>query len=113
MNICHLHLHVRDRDVSEHFYAQWLHLRVQRREAELTFMSDLALMEDPSPARLPAWFHFGCKLASGAEVESLCSAMSAAGLTIRKSLYRDESFSSFRVEDPDGYAIELDWEAPP
>ncbi len=118
MNVQHLHLHVRDRRLAEGFYQEWLGLKVTRRGAALTFMSDaagfdLALMDDSAPAPMPAWFHFGCRLASADDVAALHDTMAERGLTIAKGLYRDDTLASFRVRDPDGYAIEIYWEAPP
>ena len=117
MNIQHLHLHVRDRSVSEAFYQEWLGMRVARRGECLTFMTDgaefdLALMQDAEAAPLPSWFHFGCKLPSAKEVEALHSKMVERGLAIAKTLCQGETLASFRVRDPDGHAIEIYWEQP-
>jgi catechol 2,3-dioxygenase-like lactoylglutathione lyase family enzyme len=116
MNITHLHLHVKDRSASERFYENWLGLRVGRRGKALTFLTDdagfdLALMDDSSPGDMPRWFHFGTKLESADAVSSLHERMAAASVTILKPLYRDEMLTSFRCTDPDGYAIEIYWEA--
>jgi catechol-2,3-dioxygenase len=117
MNIQHLHIHVRDRTVAEAFYEEWLGLKVARRGERITFMADgvgfdLALMQDDEAAPLPAWFHFGCKLPTAAEVESLHAAMLEHGLPMVKPLHRDKTMTSFRVRDPDGYSIEIYWEEP-
>jgi catechol-2,3-dioxygenase len=117
MHIAHLHLHTRDRPAAEAFYERWLRLTVDRRGDRLSFLTDghgfdLALMDDPEPAALPAWFHFGVKLASADEVQAAYDEMARSGLTIRKPLYRDDDLASFRVEDPDRHAIEVYWERP-
>lgn len=117
MELTHLHLHTRNRSTAEAFYADWLGMTVDRQGECLTFMTDgqgfdLALMDDPNPAPMPAWFHFGTRLGSAALVREAYRRMAGAGLTIRKPLYEDESLSTFRVEDPDGYAIEIYWERP-
>ena len=117
MKLTHLHLHTRNRSTAEAFYADWLGLSVDRKGECLTFMTDgqgfdLALMDDPDPTPTPAWFHFGTKVGSAELVRETYQRMAGAGLKIRKPLYEDESLSSFRVEDPDGYAIEIYWERP-
>jgi catechol 2,3-dioxygenase-like lactoylglutathione lyase family enzyme len=117
MNIQHLHIHVRDRAVSEAFYAKWLSLRVARRGSSLTFMTDtrgfdLALMADVQPTALPEWFHFGCRLPSAHAVTELHAAMLRdGGVPIAMDLYQDEGLVSFKAKDPDGYRIEFYWEA--
>ena len=116
MKIKHLHLHVRDRATSEKFYEEWLGLHVTRRFESLTFMGDgdgfdLALAEDKSLKGMPEWFHFGTRLTSADAVRDLFERMRAAAIPIGKDLYRDDSITSFRCTDPDGYAIEVYWEA--
>jgi catechol-2,3-dioxygenase len=116
MNLKHLHLHVRDRQAAEGFYSAWMGMAVARRGERLTFMSDgsgfdLALMDDQAPAPMPPWFHFGFRLASAPEVIDLHTRMGASGINILKPLYQDDSLVSFRCADPDGYAIEIYWEA--
>jgi catechol-2,3-dioxygenase len=116
MNLKHLHLHVRDRTASERFYETWLGLRVAQRGETTTFMNDgdgfdLALMDDESPAEMPPWFHFGTKLGTAADVVATHERMKQASVPIAKPLYRDEMLVSFRCTDPDGYAIEIYWEA--
>jgi catechol 2,3-dioxygenase-like lactoylglutathione lyase family enzyme len=115
MNLKHLHLHVRNRSLSQAFYGEWLGLTVARSDKSLTFMSDgahfaLALMSDPSPAPMPSWFHFGFAVGSGEEAVSLHDRMQARGVRIVRALYRDENLVSFRCADPDQYVIEIYWE---
>jgi len=116
LNLNHLHLHVRDREAAERFYAAWMGMKVARRGERLTFMTDaagfeLALMDDRAPAAMPSWFHFGFKLPSAQQVTDLHDRMRASGIVILKPLYQDESLVSFRCADPDRYPIELYWEA--
>jgi catechol 2,3-dioxygenase-like lactoylglutathione lyase family enzyme len=117
MNLQHLHIHVRNRSIAEVFYVRWLKLRVARRGTNLTFMSDelgfdLALMSEAAPEKMPAWFHFGCKLSSADAVVALHDEMVAAGVPIARPLHQDQVFASFRAADPDGYKIEFYWEKP-
>jgi catechol-2,3-dioxygenase len=115
MKLKHLHLHVRDRPISESFYSTWLGMSVKRRGPSLTFLSDgdgfdLALMDDRTPHPMPGWFHFGFRLTSPREVVDFHRRMSESGVAIVKALHEDESLVSFRCADPDGHAIELYWE---
>jgi len=116
MALQHLHLHVRDRYVAERFYEGWFGLGMQRRGSQTSFMTDergflLALMSDPSPAPLPPWFHFGFRQASADAVLLLHGQMVLSGVDIRQPVYQDESLVSYRCADPDGYLIEVFWEA--
>ena len=115
MDLKHLHLHVSNRPRAEAFYEKWFGMKVGQRLDGLTFLNDgcgfdLALMDDASPAPMPAWFHFGFRLASADAVVSLHERMLAAGVRIAKPLAREEDFVSYRCTDPDGYAIEIYWE---
>lgn len=116
MSIQHLHLHVRDRTLAEHFYASWFGMTVQRRASEITFMTDereflFALMDDAAPAPMPPWFHFGIRLQTAAAVLALHERMVGSGIGIRKPVCQDVSLVSYRCADPDGYVIEVYWEA--
>jgi catechol-2,3-dioxygenase len=116
MNLRHLHIHVRDRRLAEEFYLKWMGMAIARRGERLTFMTDevgfdLALMDDQTPSPMPAWFHFGFRLPSGQRVIDLHKRMGESGINILKPLYEDDSLVSFRCADPDGYAIEIYWEA--
>ena len=117
MKLKHLHLNVRDRPASEAFYATWLGMSVARREERMTFLTDedgfeLDLMDDDQPGSMPSWFHFGYRLPSAEAVVELHRRMSEFGLAIRRPLAQDHSAALFRCADPDGYAIEIYWEAP-
>ena len=116
MRLNHLHLHVRDRRAAETFYARWLGMKVVRQGESLAFLSDeqgfdLALMDDSDPGRMPTWFHFGYRLDSARDVVALHERMNAAAVVILKPVYEDSELVSFRCADPDGYAIEIYWEA--
>jgi catechol-2,3-dioxygenase len=116
MNLKHLHIHVRDRQLAEAFYLTWMGMAIARRGNCLTFMTDevgfdLALMDDQAPGPMPAWFHFGFRLPSAQRVIDLHKQMGESGIKILKPLYEEDSLVSFRCADPDGYAIEIYWEA--
>ena len=115
MDITHLHLHVRDRALSQAFYRRWFGLRATCRDEGITFMQGdrgflLALAEDATRAPMPSWFHFGVLLDSDQQVKAMLADMQADGVTIVKPLYEDEAFASFRCADPDGHPVEVYWE---
>jgi len=114
MDITHLHLHVRNRPDSEAFYRRWFALREVSRGDDITFLRGrrdfpFALMDDPAPGAMPAWFHFGIRLDTAADVRTSLAAMTSAGVPIVKALFESESLVSFRCADPDAYAIEVYW----
>lgn len=114
--INHLHLHVRDVEASRAFYAAHFGLREHARHGAILFMRDaggldLALAPDPAPAPMPAWFHFGFRQVDAAAVACLHDRLASAGVPIPAPLAGDEAWTSFRCEDPDGYRIEVYWEA--
>ena len=116
MKLTHLHLNVRDRPASEAFYAAWLGMCVARRGERMTFLTDedgfeLDLMDDDQPKSMPSWFHFGYRLPSTESVVDLHRRMSECGIAICRPLAQDHSAALFRCADPDGYAIEIYWEA--
>ncbi|MGA2549615.1 MAG: VOC family protein [Burkholderiaceae bacterium] len=115
MNLKHLHIHVRNRQEAVKFYADWFGLNVSRSGEAMTFMTDeegfeLTLMDDSAPYPMPAWFHFGFRLATGEAVADLYHRMERGSVTLSKGLYEDESLVSFRCADPDGYNVEVYWE---
>lgn len=116
MDIGHLHLHVRDLQRATAFYRRWFDLALLSEEDGIAFLGGtrsflLALMHDADPAPPPPWFHFGVPLATAAAVRDFLARMEAAAVPIAKPLYEDPTFASFRCRDPDGYAIELYWDA--
>lgn len=116
MDIGHLHLHVRDLTRAIGFYRRWFDLALRAEEDGIAFLGGsssflLALAVDDDPAPPPPWFHFGVPLSSAAAVRDMATRMEAAGIPISKSLHEDPTFASFRCRDPDGYAIEVYWDA--
>ena len=59
----------------------------------------------------PAWHHFGFRADSAVEVEELRERARAAGAPILMDLVREDDFAAFRLADPDGYQIEVYWDA--
>jgi catechol-2,3-dioxygenase len=116
MDISHLHLHVLDRRRSAEFYRHWFGLAVVREGDDITFLAGendflLALMKDAEPAPMPGWFHFGIRIDSPDALRDMHGRMQKEQVPFAKALYEDDTFMSFRCRDPDGYAIEVYWEA--
>jgi|SRR4029453_4102924 catechol-2,3-dioxygenase len=116
MDITHLHLHVRDRRKASEFYRHWFGLTVLREDDAITFLTGsddflLALMQDAAPGPMPPWFHFGVRLPSQDTLRDLHARMQREHVQLAKPLYEDSTFMSFRCVDPDGYAVEVYWEA--
>jgi catechol 2,3-dioxygenase-like lactoylglutathione lyase family enzyme len=116
VSLGHLLLRVRDQAAAERFYVSWFGMKVQRRDSDITIVTDeqqivLALMRDFARASMPHRIRFGFRMRSPAEVFTLNERMVQSGIAIRKPLCQDESLVSFRCADPDGYVIEVYWEA--
>jgi catechol 2,3-dioxygenase-like lactoylglutathione lyase family enzyme len=118
VDINHLHLKVRSVERSKAFYARHFGLTEHVWHGDMVFMRDragmdLALAPVLEPEPMPAWFHFGFRLASIAAVEALHEELVGAGVAIREPLSREGEVVSFRCADPDGYNIEIYWEPQP
>ncbi len=71
--------------------------------------SDLALARG-RPAFAPG-FHFGFRAETKAEAEQWHRQLTAQGAKIMEPWLEQESYASFSVEDPDGYRVQVYWEA--
>lgn len=113
----HLNLTVTDVEESMRFYARWLCFgHEDRRFADGTVFirdaegTDLALHAGTLPATAATSFHFGFRRATSGEVRSLHDRLVDADV-------RDVEFDvdpelvSVKFKDPDGYVIEVYWEA--
>ncbi len=116
MELNHLHLSVADLERSAAFYERWFGFRRHRvlDGGALLFLRDandldLALSDEGAERSLPKWFHFGFRLGSTAEVRAMHSSMRSAGVAVR-DIHEEAGFATFRIHDPDGYAIEVYWE---
>jgi catechol 2,3-dioxygenase-like lactoylglutathione lyase family enzyme len=116
MELNHLHLNVADMNRSAAFYERWFGFRRHRvlDDGALLFLRnandlDLALSNEGEDRSLPKWFHFGFRLGSAAEVKALHASMKSAGVAVR-NIYEEEGFATYRLQDRDGYAIEVYWE---
>jgi catechol 2,3-dioxygenase-like lactoylglutathione lyase family enzyme len=115
VDLNHLHLHVRDQARSRIFYERWFGFRERVWHGDILFLAnddgfDLALAPDKKPAKLPAWFHVGCRLPTAAKVRALHRRMEAAGVKGLGDFHRYEDHVFFRCTDPDRYKIEVYWE---
>jgi catechol 2,3-dioxygenase-like lactoylglutathione lyase family enzyme len=116
MKIDHLALAVRDPEVSRDFYLGTIGLdATAEAEEEGVFLSFpdgfvLALLrDDPLPADVIERVHFGCSLATPADVVATCERLRTAG--VPEVEWCDEpGYVSVKVADPDGYVIELFYE---
>lgn len=112
----HLHLHVRDRALARAFYERWFGFREHVTHGDILFLRDaggfdLALAPDEVSVTLPGWFHFGFRRETADDVRRLRSEMESAGVAMATELYAFDDHVSFRCKDPDGYAIEIYWDA--
>jgi catechol 2,3-dioxygenase-like lactoylglutathione lyase family enzyme len=115
VDLNHLHLHVRDLEVSRRFYQRHFGFREKFREDGFLMLHnedgfDLGLMLDPDPASVPDWFHFGFRMATGGLVVETHARLVADDVSIARGVEDTGDFVSFRCVDPDGYAIEIYWE---
>ena len=110
----HLHLNVRNRADSVAFYTHWFGFRAVKTKPDQTHLRNphqflLVLKDDPAPAPLPEWFHFGFVMDSPAQVLAAHAAMHAASVPIPQAPYQDELITVFRCADPDGHVSEVYW----
>ncbi|MHB8529297.1 MAG: VOC family protein [Caulobacteraceae bacterium] len=118
MDINHLNLRVADAERAARFYERFFGLRRSAAHGEVLFLRDgagmdLALAPGGAGASPPSWFHFGFRLASPGEVETLHASLTEAAVPLPAPLSREEDFVWFRCADPDGYTIEVYWEPEP
>jgi len=115
MRLNHLHLHVSDVGSAREFYERWFGFKEQVQHGPIVFLRDeggldLALAPDSDAGALPSWFHFGFRLDSIEQVETLHTAMLGAGVEIRQPFENWGDLAAFRCVDGDGYQIEVYWE---
>jgi catechol 2,3-dioxygenase-like lactoylglutathione lyase family enzyme len=115
--LVHLNLTVADVDRSVDFYRRWFGFTGPRRHYPdgTVFVSndegfDLALHpgrppEDPAPT-----FHFGFRCPTPDEVRAVRADLGGAGVQLTES-YDDDGYVNLKCRDPDGYEIEVYWEA--
>lgn len=117
LSLAHLNLTVVDVERSIAFYRRWFGFDSdpQRHEDGTAFIRDahgfdLALHAAPEPGANSTGMHFGFRADNPGAVRSLRSALTEVGITITES-YDEDAFVNFKGLDPDGYAIEVYWDA--
>lgn len=116
MDLNHLHLHVRDISRVRQFYETYFGFRREiLKEDDFLIVRnssgfDLAFMQDPNPATMPRWFHFGFRFSSRRAVQGLHDRMAGEGVNVLRPVKDHGSWMSFKCADPDGYAVEVYYE---
>lgn len=111
MDLNHVALTVRDRDISAAFYGEHFGLLDRVHEDEhLVILSGqgslLALSQGAAPPELPRTNHFGFQLSTGDEVRAARARLRTAG--VPETEWQDDGrFARVQVSDPDGYRVEL------
>jgi catechol 2,3-dioxygenase-like lactoylglutathione lyase family enzyme len=113
----HLALAVSDQARSIRFYTHYFGFAPESepREDGVWILHDdagfsLALGEIEEPIVLPRFFHFGHGLASPDEVRAFRDQVRADGLEIVEE-WDESDYVSVKFRDPDGYVVEVSWDA--
>ena len=114
----HINLSVGDVERSLAFYRRWLGFGdIDRRFPDGTVFvrddegTDLALHASAGAAGPPVGFHFGFRRSRASDVDDLLAALRAGGVDVIEH-ETGPTLSSVRFRDPDGYEVEVYWEAP-
>jgi catechol 2,3-dioxygenase-like lactoylglutathione lyase family enzyme len=112
----HLALAVADEERARRFYATYLGFdaRAERMDDGVLMLWNaagfqLALGPADPDARLPAFLHFGVRLPSGDAVRELAARLETDGVELVEA-WDEPGYVSRKVNDPDGYVVELFWE---
>lgn len=113
----HLALAVRDQERSRRFYETYFGFgaRPARRyddDVLMLYNADgfsLALGPTDEPIRLPAFLHFGVRIASPDEVRAFRDRLVADGVEVVEQ-WEEPEYVSVKCRDPDGYVVEAAWE---
>lgn len=111
----HLHLHVADVGKARAFYERWFGFEQHTMHGPVLFLRDeggldLALAPAAEAEPMPPWFHFGFRLDSVEDVQTLHAEMSDSGVDIQQPFENWGDFAVFRCLDEDDYVIEVYWE---
>jgi catechol 2,3-dioxygenase-like lactoylglutathione lyase family enzyme len=115
----HLALAVRDQERSRRFYETYFGFDAAppKKYADGTLMLhnsqgfDLALGQIEEPIHLPPFLHFGIDAASPGHVRAFRERLAADGVVIVEE-WDEPDYVSVKCRDPDGYVVEVSWEAP-
>jgi catechol 2,3-dioxygenase-like lactoylglutathione lyase family enzyme len=115
----HLALAVSDQDRSRRFYETYLGFEAEpapREDGVLLLHNaagfSLALGEIDEPIHLPEFLHFGAGLASPEDVRDFRDRVVADGLEL-VDWWDEPDYVSVKFRDPDGYVVEVSWDAVP
>ena len=114
MRLDHVALAVRDPTASLRFYRELVGIEGPVREEEYGFViasGDVAFTlfrGEPPPSA--GEFHIGASLPDGDAVRRRRSELSAAGAT-ELEWWDEPGYVSVKIADPDGYSVELSWDA--
>ncbi len=114
----HLALSVADQERSRLFYETYLGFGTKparRYDDNVLMLYDdegfaLALGPFGKPDDLPPFLHFGKRLDSPKAVKELATRLRADGVEIVEE-WDEPDYVSVKCRDPDGYVVELSWEA--
>ena len=113
MRIDHVALAVRDPDASLRFYRDVIGIDGPVRAEDYGYViltgdvSFTLFRAEPPPA--PGDFHIGASLSDAEEVRQRRRSLAATG--VREIEWSEEpGYVSVKVEDPDGYRVELSWD---
>jgi catechol 2,3-dioxygenase-like lactoylglutathione lyase family enzyme len=114
----HLALAVRDRERSRRFYETYFGFdAAPAREYDdgvlMLYNADgfaLALGPTAEAIELPHFFHFGLGVGTPDEVRSFAKRLRSDGVPIVEE-WDEPEYVSVKCRDPDGYVVELSWEA--
>jgi catechol 2,3-dioxygenase-like lactoylglutathione lyase family enzyme len=111
----HLNLVVSDIDRAAGFYEQLFGMQRKWREGDFVFLScgesDLALTK--GKPLIHRRFHFGFRVESRAEVDGWLARVTEQGAPITHGPEDYGDYYTFSCRDPDGYSIEIYFEAAP
>jgi catechol 2,3-dioxygenase-like lactoylglutathione lyase family enzyme len=113
--INHLALAVTNEERSRAFYEAYLGFGDPERmeDGVLMLHADgfrLALGPAEEPPSLPAFLHFGRGVEDAGEVRAAAERFAADGVEV-VSQHEEEDYVSVKVRDPDGYVVEIAWDA--
>jgi catechol-2,3-dioxygenase len=116
----HLHLRVNDLDVAQAFYERYFGwkpvMEIPSKSRSMRFLKDrhdflLVLELHPDKSPMPSWFHLGFQLPSKAAVRDTAAYFAKEGINFVDPLTDSADYTSFAVEDPDGYHLQIYWDA--
>src|SRR6266540_1762373 len=118
MRLNHLALTVRDQERSRSFYETYFGFGAgpaQRYDDGVVIIRDeagfdLAIGQHGDPGEMARFLHFGFRCAGPEEARVLLERVTAGGVPVTE---RDDTpgYVGFKCLDPDGYTVEVYWEA--